>query len=77
MLDDGTFITPIGTNAAHLAVNIREIEPYPIQSATGNIKWLTQRCDLILDHCEFRDCLLNPHADITLLSEGWLHLSGG
>ena len=27
MLDDGTFITLVGTNAAHLAVNIREIDP--------------------------------------------------
>jgi hypothetical protein len=75
MLDDGTFKHLIGSNATHLATNIREITPYPVQSATGDIKWLRQMGDLILDHCEFRDCLMNPHNDITLLSEGWLHLA--
>ena len=77
MVDDGSFKHLAGNNAMHLAVNIRDIEPYPVLSASGDTIWLSQSCDLILNHCEFRDCLVNPHLDITLLSEGWLHMAEG
>jgi hypothetical protein len=37
MIDDGSFKHLVGTSAMHLAVNRRDIEPYPVQSATGHI----------------------------------------
>ncbi len=77
MLDDGNFKHLVGRNAMHLAANLQDIEPYPVQSASGHIVWLNQTCDLVMDHCQFLGCLVNPHHDVTLLSEGWLHLAEG
>jgi hypothetical protein len=75
MLDDGSFRHLARRNAMHLATNIRKIDPYPVQSATGDVKYLVEECDLILNNCEFLNCLVNPHHEMTLISEGWLHLA--
>jgi len=76
MLDGGTFTHMIGNNAMHLACNLRQITPYPIKTA-GGIVWLSSAGDLVVKNYVFRNCLVNPHLELTLLSEGWLTLVGG
>ena len=76
MLDGGTFTHMIGNNAMHLACNLRQIAPYPIKTA-GGVVWLSSAGDLVVKNYVFRNCLVNPHLELTLLSEGWLTLVGG
>jgi len=76
MLDGGTFTHMIGKNARHLACNLRQIKPYPIKTA-GGIVWLSSAGDLVVKNYVFRNCLVNHHLELTLLSEGWLTLVGG
>jgi len=75
LLDSGTFKHMSGVNSSHLAINVRKVKEYPVGTA-GGIIWLDQGCDIVGKRHVFRGCLVNPHLENSLLSEGWLRLEG-
>lgn len=77
MIDAGTFRHMAGTGAMHLATNIRRIRPHPVLAADGGKMYLDTECDLVLNGCEFKGCMVNPHIRTTLLSEGWMFMAEG
>jgi len=76
LIDSGTFRTMIGKNARHLACNVRAIKPYPVATAGGMI-WLRYAADMVINDHVLRNCLVNDHLDITLISGGWLRTIEG
>lgn len=75
LLDSGTFKHMSGRNSRHLAINLRAVKKYPVGTA-GGIIWLDQGYDIVDKRHVFRGCLVNPHLENSLLSEGWLRLEG-
>jgi hypothetical protein len=76
MIDGGTFRHMIGSNALQYMTNVRSIRPYPVKTA-GGIVWLTTIADLEVSGHVFRDCMVNPKINTSLLSEGMMAMTEG
>jgi hypothetical protein len=79
MFDGGTFDHMFGTSlvSTGCATNLRKVKPVPCRIAKG-FMWLDTKADVILPNgMMLRDGFINPHNDITLVSEGKLALFEG
>ena len=71
LIDGGTFAHLFGTGIKHLLTNQRKVKAVPVLTA-GNVIYLDEMADLILGQHEILDGYVNPHAELTLISEGTL-----
>jgi hypothetical protein len=76
MIDSGTFRHMIGSNALQYMTNVRSVRAYPVKTA-GGIVWLTTIADLEVSGHVFRDCMVNPKINTSLLSQGMMAMSEG
>ena len=71
LIDGGTFAHLFGTGIKHLLTNQRKVKAVPVLTA-GNVIYLDEMADLILGQHQILDGYVNPHAELTLISEGTL-----
>jgi hypothetical protein len=79
MFDGGTFDHLWGTDAVQsgMVINIHRVDPVPCRIAKG-FMWLDTKGDLVFkDGTVMRDGFVNPHHDMSLVSEGRLALFEG
>lgn len=76
MLDGGCFKHMWGTAMVHLLTNFRKVAPVPCRIAKG-FMWLDTMADLVLNGVVLTDGFVNPHHDMSLISEGTLALFEG
>ena len=76
MIDGGTFRHMIGSNALQYMTNVCKVKPYPLKTA-GGIVWLNEVADLAVSSHVFKQCMVNPNINTSLLSQGIMTMEEG